>query len=887
MGRGTGLREDMLRVVGVVLGMAMLGGMAAAGAQVAAGPGVSRELARDRALRVSDIHYQLSLTLRAHADTMPGREVLRFRLSGNQGTGDLPLDFRDGTVASATLNGGAIATSLRDGHLVLPASGLHAGLNTVEIAFASRIAAAGAAVTRYEDKDDGGEYLYSLFVPMDASMAFPCFDQPDLKAGFSLTVDAPADWKVIGNTAPEGKESSGAGAARTWFPETRPLPTYLFAFTAGPWVSVHPTPGQPSVYVRRSQVKRAEPEVPQLQSITQRGIAWLSDYFQQPFPFPKYDIVLIPGFPFGGMEHAGATFLREDSVLFRTAPTASDRFGRNILTLHELTHQWFGDLVTMRWFDDLWLKEGFAQYMAYRCLDSLDPGAGAWKHFYEDIKPLAYGIDETEGTTPIFQNIANLKDAKSAYGAIVYQKAPSILKQLEFQLGADAFRDGLRLYLKQHAYANAQWSDLVEAFHASSGQNVRAWADAWVLRRGMPEVTAAWSCDTSGRIQKLTLAQTNVLPDGFVWPLSNEVLLGSIGAGSSPVTLRVNWNSVQVEVPGAEGRRCPDFVFANAGDQAYGRFLLDARSERAISTSITRGLAPGGGDALLRSMLWGGLWDNVHVAKSSPRGYVQLVLANLPREADETLARIQGGHAASALHAYMTASGRGALAPRLEDIARRRMIGGPTVGLRIVSFRTFTAIAETPSGLATVRDLLEGKVNIPGVDLRPLDRWNLVGHLILMGDPHAAEIFSAELARDKTGDAEKYAFAVKAGTPDAQTKRAYFAEYLLPPGDPKAKPEDWLTQSLRPFNSWNQGTLTAPWLRQALEQLPEIKRDRKIFYLGAWLSAFMGGQTSPASEAVVQAWLAQPGIDRDLRLKVLESFDELQRTVRIRQTFPD
>jgi aminopeptidase N len=889
MGRGTGLRGNMLRVVGVVLGMAMLGGMAAAaaGAQVAAGPGVSRELARDRALRVSDIHYQLSLTLRAHADTMPGREVLRFRLSGNQGTGDLPLDFRDGTVASATLNGGAIATSLRDGHLVLPASGLHAGLNTVEIAFAPRIAAAGAAVTRYEDKDDGGEYLYSLFVPMDASMAFPCFDQPDLKAGFSLSVDAPADWKVIGNTAPEGKESSGAGAAKTWFPETRPLPTYLFAFTAGPWVSVHPTPGQPSVYVRRSQVKRAEPEVPQLQSITQRGIAWLSDYFQQPFPFPKYDIVLIPGFPFGGMEHAGATFLREDSVLFRTAPTASDRFGRNTLTLHELTHQWFGDLVTMRWFDDLWLKEGFAQYMAYRCLDALEPGAGAWKHFYEDIKPLAYGIDETEGTTPIFQNIPNLKDAKSAYGAIVYQKAPSILKQLEFQLGADAFRDGLRLYLRQHAYGNARWSDLVDAFHASSGQNVRAWADAWVLRRGMPEVTAAWSCDAAGRVKRLSLAQRDVLPDGFVWPLSNEVLLGDTQAGHTPLTLRVNWSTAEVEVREAAGKACPEYVFANSGDQAYGRFLLDEKSERAIREGIARGKGMGGGDPLLRSMLWGGLWENVHVARSAPRGYVELVLDNLPRESDETLARIQGGHAASALHFYLTASGRRELVPKLEDITRTRMMESPEAGLRIVSFRTLTSIAETPAGLKTLKDLLAGRVAVPGVALRPLDRWNLVGHLVMMGDPEAGEIFAAELARDKTGDAEKYAFAAKAGTPDAATKAMYFAEYRQPPNDPKARPEDWLTQSLRPFNSWNQGALTAPWLGQALDQLPAIKRDRKIFYLGAWLGAFLGGQTTPESEAVVQQWLAQPGIDRDLRLKVLENFDELQRTVRIRQRFPD
>ena len=190
-------------------------------------------------------------------------------------------------------------------------------------------------------------------------------------------------------------------------------------------------PAEPTIYVRKSQLARAQQEAPQVQQMAARGIAYLSDYFAQPFPFPKYDLVLIPGFPFGGMEHAGATFLNEDGVLFRSTPTASDYFRRNILVLHETCHQWFGDLVTMRWFDDLWLKEGFAQYMAYKALAHLEPGSNPWKHFYEDIKPLAYGIDETQGTTPIFQNIANLKDAKSAYGAIVYQKAPAVLKQLE------------------------------------------------------------------------------------------------------------------------------------------------------------------------------------------------------------------------------------------------------------------------------------------------------------------------------------------------------------------------------------------------------------------------------------------------------------------------
>jgi aminopeptidase N len=861
------------------------------------GPGISHELAVDRAARVADLHYVLHFELQPHAGTMPGTETLRFTLTDAGRSTDLPIDFRDGTISAATLNGQTLPAILTDGHLLLPAHLLRAGENKFEATFSSRIAAAGAAITRYEDKDDGSEYIYSLFVPMDASMAFPCFDQPDLKARFTLSITASNTWTVIANTAPSSIKSAGAAQVNE-FPETKPISTYLFAFTAGPWVSVHPTSGQPNVYVRASQVKRAEPEIPQLQDITARGMAWLADYFQQPFPFPKYDIVLIPGFPFGGMEHAGETFLREDVVLFRTAPTAADRFGRNITTLHELTHQWFGDLVTMRWFDDLWLKEGFAQYMAYRCLDSLQPADGAWKHFYEDIKPQAYGIDETLGTTPIFQNIPNLKDAKSAYGAIVYQKAPAILKQLEFTLGADNFRNGLRLYLKQHAYANAQWSDLVDALHTASGQDVRAWADAWVLHRGMPEVTASFSCDAQGKLAELKVHQQDVLPDNYLWPIATNILVHyPLEARKQPETIRFNFNSADAIVSEAVGKPCTDYIFANVGDQGYGRFLLDPQSEAIVRPMLTGG-AMGGltspdeaelarERAFLNSMLWGALWDNVHVANSSPKSYVDLALQHLLWERDETLFRVITGHTTTALHFYITGPSRTTLVAKFESIATTRMQQSDAPGLRINSFRALTGIAETPAGRDTLKRLLSGKLAVPGVELRQLDRWNLIGRLISLNDPDASAIFAAEQQRDKSGDGQKYAWSVQAGAPTAAVKQQYFAQYLLAPSDPTAKPEDWITQSLRPFNSWNQSSLTEPYLRHALDQLSEIKRDRKIFFLGAWLGAFIGGQQSPTALTTVRQWLAQPNIDPDLRLKVLESADELERTVRIRQRFPD
>jgi aminopeptidase N len=853
-------------------------------------PGVSRALAIARAARVSSLRYQLSFTLSEHASTVAGTETLTF---ASKSAGDLPIDYRDGILQSATLNGHPISTELVNGHLNLPAI---SGLNRLELRFTSDAAAAGKAITRYDDKDDGSEYFYTLFVPMDASMAFPCFDQPDLKARFTLSIEHPPSWTVIANT-----RQASADETHAHFAETLPISTYLFAFAAGPFAASRSVNlSEPTVFFRKSQRSRAEQEAPQVQKMAAQGIAYFSDYFAQPFPFPKYDLVLIPGFPFGGMEHAGETFLNEDAVLFRSTPTKNDYFRRNTLILHETCHQWFGDLVTMRWFDDLWLKEGFAQYMAYEALAQLDPTSDPWKHFYEDIKPLAYGIDETEGTTPIFQNIANLKDAKSAYGAIVYQKAPAVLKQLEFRIGRDTFRQALRSYLKQHAYSNAEWSDLIAAFKAvqthptaesrppgdHAAPDLDAWADAWIKHRGMPEIAAFWSC-RQGKIDQFELNQHDVLPDGFLWPISNQIALLYPGqSADSTHLLRADWDAATFNVTSAIGLPCPAIVFSNAGDQAYGRFLLDPVSETPVSHSLLE-TPLDQQDPLMRSMLWGALWENVRVAKSSPRSYVELALKALPVEDDESLARIQGSRLATAMHSYIPEAARRELAPGVESVVADRMLNAPTLGLRIVNFRTFTSISETPQALEQLKDLLSGKLAVPGLELKLLDRWNLVAHLLAMGDPEAQTIFAREKARDQGGEAKRYAYAAEAGTPSAEIKARYFDEYL----SSKTIQEDWITQSLRAFNAWNQASLSALYLEKALGELPDIKQHRKIFFLGDWLAAFIDGQNtfdqSPHAQQVVRAWLSGKNIDPDLRLKVLEASDALDRTVRIRRAFPE
>jgi aminopeptidase N len=581
--------------------------------------------------------------------------------------------------------------------------------------------------------------------------------------------------------------------------------------------------------------------------------------------------VLIPGFAYGGMEHAGATFLREDSILFRTTPTQSDKYSRASLVLHELAHQWFGDLVTMRWFDDLWLKEGFANLMAYHAMAEIYDVNQVWRRFYQTIKPLAYSIDSTKGTTPIYQEVRNLKDAKSAYGAIVYQKAPSLLRALSFVIGEDKFRDGVRLFLKEHAYANAEWNDLIHACERASGQKLRGWADVWIKRRGMPQVDVALSCNAQGKIEKLELKQRDTLNEGGIWPINSQLLLAYDDA--PPVRIPATLASAQTTIAEATGKKCPAYVFANDGDFGYGRFILDARSREAVIARI--GSIE---DEFLKAMLWGALWDSVREAEMNPNDYVALVLKTLPAENDEELTQSLLSRVALSFQRYLSLQQQAAIAPRLEALCLDRMMRTGELGLRITYFRAFRSVATTVTARTQLKEILAGKVSIPGIEIKPLDRWQIIRVLLAQNDSDAVALLNAERKRDATDDGRKQAYVVEAAQAVAETKRRYFDDYLKN----KALAEDWIEGSLGAFNSANQSGLTLPYLKPALEALPQVKRERKIFFVLAWLNAFIGGQQDQTALDQVREFLRTNKLDRDLELKVLEVMDELERTVRIR-----
>jgi aminopeptidase N len=861
-------------------------------------PGVPREIARWRAEHYRDVRYALDLTLRPGAEMLAGRSKVTVTLDA--AAGDLVLDWRvldrkadaGSRVSGLTANGRRVTDArFTDEHVVVPRAYLKAGVNEVELSFESPISGSGSAVTRYLDREDKSEYVYTLFVPSDASTAFPCFDQPDMKARFTLKVTAPEGWRVVSNTQGvvlrEFDETGGGlpqspPAGMLWhrFPETEPLSTYQFAFAAGPFERFEDKSSTygTSVFVRRSKAERAQKELAEVFRINREGVKYFEEYFGHRFPFPKYDLVLVPEFAYNGMEHAGATFLREEGVLFPSDPTASDVAARAETMLHEAAHQWFGDLVTMRWFDDLWLKEGFATFMAYKAVGRVMPGLDAWKVFHLRTKPLAYLTDATKGTTPIWQEIVNLSAAKSAYGNIVYRKAPSMLRQAEFYLGEREFQRAVQLFVKEHAYANATWEDLVGAFERTSGRKLDAWAAAWVKRRGMPDVRVRWAANRRGLVSRFEVEQRDALGEGGSWPMRLKLLLAPADGGARPEVLTVTLPGAGVtRVPEAVGKRRPLFVFANFEDYGYGRFLLDPASREYVARNI--GAVR---DDFLRALLWGSLWESVREAEMAPAEFVNLVVGAARRETDDVMLAFILSRAQTAFTRYLSAAQQKALAPRLEGLLYERMMHADTAGQRITYFRTYREVATTPAALDNLWDVLDAKSRVPGMTLRSRDRFDLIRALMAAGDPRAPGLLKEQSEADKTDDARRYAYAAAAAAPDADVKKRYFGQFV---GD-RELAESWIEAGVGPFNAPQQSALTLPYLEPALAELPALKRARKIFFVNGWLAAFIGGQCDERAASAVRDFLARSTVlDRDLRLKVLEAADGLERCVRIRAKF--
>ena len=661
----------------------------------------------------------------------------------------------------------------------------------------------------------------------------------------------------------------------TRFTETPPLSTYLIAFAAGPWTKFSSTAGGREINLYARQSREREVDADTLLSLAHRALDWMEGYFGRPYPFEKFDMMLSPAFPFGGMEHPGLVMYNEDRFIFRDRPTLARRVGRFSTILHETAHQWFGDLVTMRWFDDLWLKEGFSTYMGARALSEIEPESDAWKTFYQSNKPSAYGVDQTLGTTPLWQSMANLDQAKSAYGPIVYNKAPSVLKQLNHLVGEDAFKEGVRLFLRRHEYANATWQDLLAAIGETSGRPLDHFGRNFMLRPGMPIVEPTLEI-RDGRITRLALTQRAAQPElsgAEAWPMRTRVLLAY--ADAPAVRIDVDLSEPTTEIVAARGLLAPLFVFPNADDFGYFVSLLDTASVRALESGALSTVR----DPLLKSMLWGALWDQVRDGRMDPARYAHLVLRELPLETDEQLLPSLTGRLDRTLRAYVNDRDAVALHPQAEAVLWSGLNDPSRVfGIRRGMLDAFIGLATTDSGRVRLINIYAAD-SVVGEPVRDPTRWAIVNRLLVLDDRRAESLFARQSARDTTPDGRRRAFIAGAARRSVSAKAEYFGRYFAD----RSLNEDWASGSLGEFNALEHAALTLPYLRPALDSLPFIQQNRRIFFLGSWLGAFLGGQTSGEAAGIVRDWLeANPSLAIDLRQKVLQGADELERAARIR-----
>jgi aminopeptidase N len=833
-------------------------------------PGISRALATRRAATIHDVRYALDLDVTRN-DTARGTIRISFALTR---PGDVVIDFRGPKLSDVMVN--AVAPGELDwnhAHVRIPGGLTKTGVNVVAARFTTLIAPAGAPIIHFHDETDSRDYLYTLLVPSDANALFPCFDQPDLKARLTLQLTVPQAWTAIAN----GKSLAIRAAVASSifkFEETEPLPTYLFAFAAGPYQAFAGGPRSTPLLVRASRAH--EVEVDSLQDQVSSALGSLARYFGVPYPFQQFQYMLAPAFPFGGMEHPGVTMFNEESFIYREPPTLNQRLGRRATIYHEVAHQWFGDYVTMRWFDDLWLKEGFATYMAAKMQD-LEHLPNPWMSFYLRNKPAAYDVDLTAGTTPIWQQLGNLDQAKSNYGAIVYNKAPGVLKQLNYLVGDSAFRSGVHRFLVTHPYGNATWRDLLSAIGAAAGQSLDAWGRQYILRPGMPVIEQRLDI-AGGTIRRLRLIQRPAQPalsGTGPWPIRTQVAL--VRHGAPPTFLSVTLRADTTDVPAAAGLPAPDFVFANANDYAYALVLPDSASTTYLEQHIGSV-----SDVFLRAMLWGALWDLVRDARLEPGRFVAAAMRELPDETDEQIAAGIVGRLRRSVEAYFSTTGRDSIQPRAEGILLS-MASDPrrTYGIRKSALDAYIDLASTPTAVAKLDAWLDS-TTAAGLPLRQPSRWSIVTRLVATAAPTANRRFTDEDRRDTTAGGKRRAFVAGAARPDSATKRAYFERYL---GDSTLN-EEWVTASLRAFNDPDQSALTLPYVGPAIDSLPWIQRNRRIFFLGSWLNAFVGGQRSASALGVIDDYLAShPKLPVDLRQKILQTRDELERTVRIRRRY--
>ncbi len=740
---------------------------------------LSQEQAFKRSKRVSQVNYKLNFSLTGD-ETFTASSTINFTL--NDASQPLTVDLNEAQLDGIVINGKklskqALSESYNNWFITLPAAQLTQGKNSVTIDFTRKHSTNGEGLHRFKDPVDDRVYLYSHFEPAAAQQMFALFDQPDLKASFEMTVSAPKDWTVF--SAMREDNITKQGDFNLWhFPQSEILSPYNFSLHAGPYRMWKDNSGKYPLrlFTRQSVANQITPK--HWFTYTQQGFEFFDDYFGIDYPFKKYDQVLVPDFLYGAMENAAAITFAEGSFLTNGEMSQSRRESLANVIMHEMAHQWFGNLATMNWWNGLWLNESFAAFMATLATSEATEFTNAWRTFYSRGKQSAYRADQRVTTHPIEVPVPSTANAFDNIDAITYSKGASVLNQLRYLLGEKTFQQGIHNYLSGNAYKNAVLDDFIDSLAKASGKDLSQWQQKWLYQAGVNTIEASYQCE-AGKISSFNLLQT---ADASQPTLREQIVQVALFKAKKPgfnLTKKISviYQGKNTQVNELVGEACPDLVYPNYQDWAFVKVNLDDRSFKTTKNYLAQIQDP-----LLRSMLWQSLWDSVRDGKLPLNEYLQVALANAPLEQDyTTLGQILGQISSAKVylnkglgsqHAYVKD-----IAQQLEEITWQSTLYNTDSKNRQRSwFNSYINFAHSESALDNLYKLLKGQHSLEGLTISQDIRWDIIAQLSRYNHPKAAKLIAQELKTDSSDTGEKSAIFAQVIAPDAKIKADWLAK---------------------------------------------------------------------------------------------------------------
>ena len=839
---------------------------------------LTRDEAQDRASFLATDTYDVRLDLTQGERTFRTESTIRVTSTEARPTF---VDLIAPAVHEIELNGVLLedpASRFDGARVQLPE--LVVGENTVRILADGAYMNTGEGLHRFVDPVDDEVYLYTQFEVSDARRMFACFEQPDLKAAFTFTVTAPAHWRVISIAPTPEPVPAGDGIATWSFEATPRISTYLTALIAGKYEGTEGTLRSRSgreipagVFARASLAEHLDAD--HILAITQQGFDFYESTFDADFPFPTYDQIFVPEYNMGAMENPGAvTFV--ESYVFRSEVSDAIRERRDLTILHELAHMWFGDLVTMRWWDDLWLNESFAEFASTLCSAEATSWTDSWTTFAGSEKAWAYRQDQLPSTHPIVADMVDFDAVETNFDGITYAKGASVLRQLVAYVGEEAFFEGLRAYFAKHAWSNTELSDLLVELEATSGRDLRSWSALWLETAGVNLLRPVIERAEDGSVTRFAISQEAVAEHPTLRPHRLGVAGFSVQGDRlvRTTTVEVDIDGALTEVPELVGRTA-DLWLLNDGDLAYAKIRLDEASLEVALESL-RTLE----DPLARTLIWSAAWDMVRDAELPSRRFADLVLAHITGEDSSSVLRTLLGQLQSVATAYAAPEDRAARTARIGDALAeltRSAAAGSDAQLQFLE--AFARLSSTAQHRELLSGLLEGTTVLEGRTIDTDLRWKLVIALAALGGIDEAGI-DAVLKQDDTQSGRKSALTARAALPTAQAKAEAWARTV----ESDELPNESLTAVVLGFGRVVDGSLIAPYVEKYFAMLDDVwaQRSNEIAnrLIQGYFPADFGGQDVVDA---ADAWLAgHADAPLGLRRPVLEGRDTVARQLRVR-----